>query len=84
MGEPRKIGWRNLGCLVALSLVASCSPPAEYVSADMDTYKAIAPEYLAYVQADPALSMEQKDRRVRTADAWRIRVEQASGAKVTR
>jgi len=84
MSEPRKIGWRRLGCVVALSLVASCSPPAEYVSADMDTYKAISPEYLNYVQADPGLSMDQKDRRIRTVDAWRIRVEQASGTKVTR
>lgn len=84
MSEPRKIGWRNLGCLVALSFVASCSPPAEYVAADMDTYKAIAPEYSNYIQADPNLSMEQKARRSRTVDAWRIRVEQASGAKVTR
>jgi len=50
----------------------------------MDTYKAISPEYLNYVQADPGLSMDQKDRRIRTVDAWRIRVEQASGTKVTR
>lgn len=37
-------------------------------------YRAIAPEYSAYVQQDPSLTQEEKDRRHRTLDAWRATI----------
>jgi hypothetical protein len=46
----------------------------EYVKADRLTYDAIAPEYLRYVDADPGLTQEQKDRRHRTVDTWNLRI----------
>jgi hypothetical protein len=51
------------------------SPAAAYVAADRATYDAVAPEYAAYVRADPTLDAESRDRRERTLETWRLRVE---------
>jgi hypothetical protein len=50
------------------------SPDAAYVNADKLTYAAVAPEYLGYVNADPALTPEQKARRGRTVATWWLRI----------
>lgn len=69
--------------LVALLGTGGCSamqsPVAAYVAADRATFEAIAPEYLEYVEDDPSLIDEQRQRRERTVAAWRLRVEEAEG-----
>jgi hypothetical protein len=53
------------------------SPAGAYVSADKGTFNAVGPEYSGYVNADPKLSADQKDRRQRTLSTWRVRIENA-------
>ena len=68
--------------LAILALVASsCSTSPVYVEADAATYAAVAPEYSAYVTADPALTEAQKARRLATLASWkkRLAAAQASG-----
>jgi hypothetical protein len=40
----------------------------------------VAPEYRTYVEHDVGLSPDQKTRRLRTLDAWSIRLEAAEEA----
>ena len=87
--ETRPQRWRmNLlfapvMLLLLLSQCNGCSalrPPApDYVAADRATYEAVAPEYAAYVHADPALDGDDRARRGRTLATWdaRIRAAQA-------
>jgi len=56
---------------------AGCNLQKEYVKADRLTYEAIAPEYEAYVAADPKLSIEQKERHLRTVLSWKLRIDKA-------
>lgn len=61
--------------VVALCLGAfGCVVDKEYVKADRLTFDAIAPDYVKYVEADPALDQEQKDRRKRTIESWKLRI----------
>lgn len=53
------------------------APNSDYVTADRATFEAVAPEYSAYVAADPSLDAEQIARRQRTVATWRLRIEQA-------
>jgi hypothetical protein len=55
--------------LVAL-LLCSCAGPSQ---AEQDTYSAVAPEYLQYVERDPALTEAQKISRRDTVETWRMR-----------
>ena len=77
------IEWFCLSQLVLIALVlGGCrAPETAYFKADRATYTAIAPEYGAYVAADPALSPEQRARRARTLDGWRLRIEAAEEAE---
>jgi hypothetical protein len=50
------------------------SPSAAYVAADRATYDAVAPGYAEYVRHDASLDDEQRARRERTLETWRIRV----------
>jgi hypothetical protein len=67
--------------ILALAFLAfvlgGCNGLAEYVDADDGTRLAIDPEYRAYVAADPNLSPEQKQRRLRLLESWRLRIEKA-------
>ena len=83
--------WRMNGTLLAFLLLllpthlTGCSiltaPEGTYVAADRATYDAVAPEYRAYVTSDPNLDDEQRARRHRTVETWRVRLESAeSGA----
>ena len=59
-------------CLLAVLLFLSgCNLGGQ---ADRATYDAIAPEYLGYVDADPALTPEQKARRVQTVRSWEAKL----------
>jgi hypothetical protein len=55
-----------------------CLPSCTVTPADVSTYQQIGPAHAAYVQADPALTAEQKQRRLDLVESWRIRV---GGAK---
>ena len=68
-----------LACVVVL-LAVGCSPAAVYIEADRATFDVIAQPYLDYVNGDASLDDEQRDRRARLIDTWRIRIEQAEGS----
>lgn len=51
-----------------LLLCASCVGPNQ---AEQATYKVIAPAHRAYVESDPALSPQQKQRRLDLLESWR-------------
>jgi hypothetical protein len=59
-----------LAFLLAL-LITGCNLGAQ---ADRATYEAIAPEYEAYVTADPLLTKEQKERRHQTIRSWEAKL----------
>lgn len=72
---------------VVLLALGACQAPTSRLQyeADQANYEAIAPEYLAYVNADPALDEPQKERRRRTVQDWATRLEaQATALGVTR
>jgi len=58
---------------------SSCSVSDAYLKADADTYDAVAPAQKQYIEHDSALSAEQKARRIRTLDAWKLRIEKNGG-----
>jgi len=86
-----------LASILSLALLAAClplagcqalaalgkSPDAAYIAADTATFNAVAPQQAAYVAADPALTQEQRDRRIRTLQTWRFRTTQAKDAGTT-
>lgn len=68
---------RNRGVLflllfIFLMLTPSCAagPDPTFVAASRATHDAVAPEYLRYVDADPALTTEQRNRRHASIDRW--------------
>lgn len=61
---------RLVSLLSALLLLTSCAVDPTFVRAARETHDAVAPEYLQYVDADPALSQDAKDRRHRTIERW--------------
>lgn len=71
---------RSIWCVAALLLAAGCETPSQtYVSADRATHDAVAPAHRAYLQADASLSEEDRARRLRTLDAWELRLRHAAG-----
>ena len=66
-----------LASLLILALVVGggCSVPAEYVEADQKTYDVVAPRYTKYVEADPVLTKEEKERALRTVATWKLRID---------
>lgn len=59
-------------------LISGCTTiDPSYVGADRDTFEALHIEYLAYVDANEDIDQDQKDRRHRLIDSWRIRIEAA-------
>lgn len=69
-------GWLLLavGSAMFLSFCACVAPTQLDVAADRATYDAIAADYLRYVNADAALSAEDKARRARTVETWNMRI----------
>lgn len=68
---------RSLVTAALCLFAAGCALDKEYVKADRLTYEAVAPAYLKYVEADPALDQEQKERRKRTVATWKLRISKA-------
>jgi 4-amino-4-deoxy-L-arabinose transferase-like glycosyltransferase len=63
-------------CGVVLSSSGCTTTLADgFAQADRATYDAVAPEYAAYVAGDPKLTVEQRERRNRTVEMWRLRVQ---------
>lgn len=52
-------------------------PSEAYIRADRITHDAIAPEYRAYVEADPTLDEGQKEARRLNVESWGLRLETA-------
>lgn len=63
---------RTLFSLFPLVATAGCVLPPS--AAELHTYHAVAPEYRAYVEADPTLPPDAKQRRYDMLEAWRLRV----------
>lgn len=59
--------------VAAFALTGCCVPDA---SAEKATLDVIEPSHRQYVEADERLSEEDKARRLRLLDAWRLRVEE--------
>jgi hypothetical protein len=70
--------------VVLVFLLSSCAGSSLQNRADQATYEAIAPEYQAYVTADPKLSEVQKARRIATVSSWRRRIEASAPASTPR
>ena len=63
----------------ALALLSSCeglSVADAYLEADRLTYKAIAPKYTAYVEADASLDEGTKKLRIAVLRAWKVRLDE--------
>lgn len=61
-----------------LMLCFGCAAPAEkYVEGDVQTYKAVADEYLKYVEQDRKLDDDQKFSRRLMIATWRLRIRAA-------
>lgn len=70
--------WVLAALLIWLLALVGCSGVSkQYAEADAATYDAVAPEYLGYVDADPALSGEQRQRRHETVASWKARTDRA-------
>lgn len=75
----KKVAGAGAIFLASLLFLSGCSIPSGYVVADRMTYDAIAPEYRAYVKADPLLNEKQKDRRYALLDSEEARISEAEG-----
>ena len=58
---------------------AGCSVQDEYVAADRSTYDVVGPAHEKYLKSDSSLSGEERERRLRLLDSWRLRIEKAEG-----
>jgi hypothetical protein len=79
-GKPIRAATLGMIFIGTSALAISCSGCATtldgaFARADRATYDAVAPEYAAYVAGDPKLTAEQRERRHRTVELWRLRVE---------
>lgn len=62
---------RLKAALILAAGLSSCGTPTQtYYEADWAIFQAIAPEYRSYVQSDPSLTAEQKQRRLDTTKVW--------------
>lgn len=67
----------GIGLALAVASAGGCAAPdAAFVRAERATHQAVAPEYVRYVRADPALSPEQRARRERTVRTWDLSIRQ--------
>jgi hypothetical protein len=72
-----------LGIFIAACLQATgcaTAPAPSYIQADQQTYNAIAPEYQDYVNDDPALAPDEKQRRLDTLATWQLRINHAESS----
>jgi len=66
--------WIIASAFLLLSC-GGCVLNKDYVKADQATFDAIAPEYRAYVESDAKLDADQKTRRLRTLESWKVRLQ---------
>ena len=59
--------------IIALFFCGGCVSPN--TQAELETFNAIAPEYVLYVDGDATITQEQKQLRYDTVETWRRRVE---------
>ena len=62
--------------LGALTLGSGCKVNEDWVVASDLTYKAIAPGYLTYLEADAAMDPTQKDAKKLVVQSWAARIEE--------
>ena len=73
---PRGLGWLGVAIVTGIVLLCvlalnGCSGlQGSYVDADRLTYKAVAPVYLRYTEADLELDDRAKKRRRRLVRSW--------------
>ena len=73
LSRPRaRLGLALMG--ITLTATACTPPDAAFVRAERATFQAVAPEYVGYVRADPALTAEQRARRERTVATWDLSI----------
>jgi hypothetical protein len=67
----------SLLCLFAggCQTLTGPTPAGAYVAADHATYDAVAPDHTNYVNADPNLSPDERARRLRTLESWKLRID---------
>lgn len=63
--------------ICALMLSACVSDNSIYVTGDRATYDVVADEYLELVDSHDDFDAEQKGRRHRLVETWRMRIEEA-------
>lgn len=74
---------RNAIIIAAVALMLpSCAlfqsgPSEAYIRADRATFDAIAPAHAEYLEADAALTPDQKEARRLALDSWELRLEVA-------
>lgn len=71
---------KRCGLWVVLVFSGCSGLHASYVNADRLTYEAVAPEYRDYLEADTELSVDARERRLRTLNSWEARVAAAEEA----
>lgn len=69
-----RLAWL-IGIFAFAGFGSGCNIAKDYVAADRATFDAIAPEYRSYIESDPKLDEEQKARRRRTIDSWKLRLD---------
>jgi len=66
--------------ILGIMLVVGCSTVNKaYVLSDQAMFKAVAPEFILYVQEDQKLTDAEKELRLDTVDSWKERIETALG-----
>jgi len=63
--------FMTIGLFLLLTMFSGCYVPDDWIRASENTYDAVAPEYLKYVEADPNMSKEDKELRKGTIAAWK-------------
>lgn len=74
---------RTLPLLLLLPLLNGCpgqNVPASFVESEKRFYEAVEPEWRAYYTADPALTLEDKQRRDRTLELKRREIDEHEAA----
>jgi hypothetical protein len=68
----------RFGLLLLLVVLATtgCSRTPPAVAAEKAMYDAIGPDYLTLVERSPDLSPDQKARRARSVELWRLRIQE--------
>ena len=65
-----------LALALAIAVLTGCpSIPKSHLEFDQKVYAEFGVEHMKYVDADPNLTQEQKDRRRRSLEVWKMVIE---------